>query len=83
MLNECDFVVLSADDAEKLPDQELRRSFYTIVRELTTVWGYWSGPANDMNFIAERRNPETLSTEEIRQIVADNQYWFNVPEIRA
>jgi hypothetical protein len=83
MLNESQFLLLSADEAHRLPDQDLRRAFCTIVKELTAVWGYWAGPANDVSVIAEQRDPETLSTSEMRQIVAENQYWFNVPELRA
>jgi hypothetical protein len=83
MLNETEFVVLSADDADRLPDQELRRSFCTIIKELTAVWGSWTGPANDISVIAEHRDPDSVPTEEMRRIVAENQYWFNVPEIRA
>ena len=79
--NRC--LVLSARDARDLPDPELRQTFCTIVKELTAVWGHWAGPANDIDIIAQRRDPTTLSTAEMRRIAADNQYWFSVPELRA
>ena len=82
MLTENRSLLLSADEAQTMPEPDLRRAFCMIVKELTAIWGYWAGPANDVSVIAERRDPETLSTHEMRRIAAENQYWFNVPELR-
>ena len=74
--------ILTAEEALSLPDAELRRAFIAVCNELVGDWGLLAGPVEEMPWLREREAFASLSTEDMRRIAVEQQYWFYPKESR-
>src|SRR5579885_557752 len=75
------FLTLSTADAHQLPEREFRRRFCIIADEIRLDFDPRGCLGEDMPFIREGRDPRSLSTNEMRELVLKHQDWFNPREL--
>ncbi len=78
MILDGEFLVITPEEARTLPDHELREAFVAIVNELYADFGAHGSLGDALPFL--REGPldfDTISTERMRRIALEQQYWFN------